>query len=49
MDKTNKIIPIQTTQAPDFNKIDIVDPHVKLAEMFLAEQRPRIESRKQKI
>lgn len=48
MEKPSKIIPIQTTQAPDFNKIDVVDPHVKLAEMFLAEQRPRIESRKQK-
>lgn len=48
MDTTRKIIPIQTTQAPDLKPVDIADPHVKLAEMFMANQRPRYESRKQK-
>jgi hypothetical protein len=47
MSQERKIIPIQTTQAPDLKPLGI-DPHVKLAEMFLAEARPKIESRKQK-
>jgi hypothetical protein len=47
MTQERKIIPIQTTQAPDLKPLG-VDPHVKLAEMFLAEARPKIESRKQK-
>jgi hypothetical protein len=47
MDQNRKIIPIQTTQAPDLKPLGD-DPHVKLAEMFLAEAKPRIESRKQK-
>lgn len=48
MDQNRKIIPIQTTQAPDLKPLGPVDPHVKLAEMFLAEAKPRVESRKQK-
>lgn len=47
MDQPRKIIPIQTTQAPDLKPLGD-DPHVKLAEMFLAQARPRAESRKQK-
>jgi hypothetical protein len=47
MDQNRTIIPIQTTQAPDLKPLGI-DPHVKLAEMFLAEAKPRHESRKQK-
>ena len=55
MDQTRKIIPIiQTTQAPELSPAPEVpagtslDPHVKLAEMFMEEHRPRFESRKQK-
>ena len=44
-----KIIPIQTVQAPNPEPQSLnVDPHVVLAEMFMAENRPRLESRKQK-
>jgi hypothetical protein len=43
-----RIIPIQTTQAPELRPVDTIDPHVKLAEMFMATVRPRTESRKQK-
>ena len=55
MDETHKIIPIlQTTQAPQLSPAPEVpvgtslDPHVKLAEMFMEEHRPRFESRRQK-
>lgn len=55
MDETRKIIPIlQTTQAPELSPAPEVpvgtslDPHVKLAEMFMEEHRPRFESRRQK-
>jgi hypothetical protein len=55
MDQTRKIIPIlQTTQAPELSPAPEVpagtslDPHVKLAEMFMEEHRPKFESRKQK-
>ena len=55
MDETRKIIPIlQTTQAPELSPAPEIpvgtslDPHVKLAEMFMEEHRPKFESRKQK-
>jgi len=55
MDQTRKIIPIlQTTQAPQLSPAPEIpvgtslDPHVKLAEMFMEEHRPKFESRKQK-
>jgi hypothetical protein len=54
MDQPRKIIPIQTTQAPALSPAaelpvgTSLDPHVKLAEMFMAEQRSKPESRKQK-
>ena len=55
MDETRKIIPIlQTTQAPQLSPAPEIpvgtslDPHVKLAEMFMEEHRPKFESRKQK-
>jgi hypothetical protein len=49
MDQPRKIIPIQTVQAPNPEPQSLnVDPHVILAEMFMAENRPRLESRKQK-
>jgi hypothetical protein len=55
MDQTRKIIPIlQTTQAPELSPAPelpvgtSLDPHVKLAEMFMEEHRPKFESRKQK-
>ena len=55
MDQTRKIIPIlQTTQAPELSPAPEVpvgtslDPHVKLAEMFMEEHRPKFESRRQK-
>ena len=55
MDQTRKIIPIlQTTQAPELSPAiespvgTSLDPHVKLAEMFMEEHRPKFESRKQK-
>ena len=44
-----RIIPIQTVQAPDPQPQNLgQDPHVVLAEMYMAENRPRLESRKQK-
>lgn len=43
-----KIIPIQTTQAPNLKPAVSEDIHVKMAEIFLAEQRPKLERRKQK-
>jgi len=44
-----RIIPIQTVQAPDPRPQNLgQDPHVILTEMYMAENRPRLESRKQK-
>ena len=48
MDETRRIIPIQTTQAPDLKPAVDDSTHVKIAESFLASQRPKYESRKQK-
>jgi hypothetical protein len=49
MDTPRKIIPIQTVQAPDPQPQNVgQDPHVTLAEMYMASNRPRLESRKQK-
>ena len=49
MDQPRKIIPIQTTQAPDTDSRRFgADSHTILAETFMAEARPRVESRKQK-
>lgn len=53
--EARRTIPIvQTTQAPDLRPAaeipvgTMMDPHVKLAEMFMAQQRNKNESRKQK-
>ena len=47
MDQPRKVIPIQTTQAPDVKPVFDNDPHVKLAEMFVASAPPS-DVRKQK-